>query len=349
MERAGRLTKVSAPLLRGGFDPRVTHKCTCRTRGTGLPKYIMAIRDVIQKLKEAEASRAVLEAELESEIRARLVASALVVPRKEEKAVEVAQRLVSELKAGTLPTLHDGIGAFDGWLERAGLLGLLDLPPMNDGAFATAALDRERGVVGVFVEQYLTTLGAYLRSKCDEEDTRSKDQATEIASEVIEECLAGKLRKYSGKGSLEGWLRRVCRNRLHDWREKGMREQLSDTVGEESDGEPWSGPAEDEKALFEAIRHGFTWLKRFHPEELVVIRLVYLHKIPQRTIAPILGVDAAEITRMKNGGMASLRTEITRSLEMRGHEYTWEQIATFIARHPCLASDEDAVVEIPEV
>lgn len=299
-----------------------------------------AARSLIQLVMENEAPRSALE----GEVRTRLNSSGFVVRDKEKRSLEVAKRLVAELIDGDLGPLYDGIGGFDGWFWRAALLGLIDLPPMNDRAFATAALNRERGVVDVFVEQYLTALGAYLRSQCNEEDTRSKDQATEIASQVIEECLAGKLSKYSGKGSLEGWLRRVCRNRLHDWREKVMREQLSETVGDEGDGRPWVSSPENEAALIEAVRHGFTWLKLMFPMELVIIRLTSLHDIPGRTLSRVYGVNESEISRMRKSGMASLRTEISRFLELRGLEYSWEEIILFIAHHGVLAVDEDAEI-----
>ena len=302
------------------------------------------LRELIQQVLEGKTDRA----DLERALYERLVSSSLVLHQKNEKSAEASAHLVSQLIDGDLRSLYDGIGGFDGWFERAGLLRLIGREPLNDDEFAIAVLDQENGVTEVFVEQYTKPLAAYLRSKCDEEDERSKDRATEIATEVINDCGSGLIQKYNAKGSLEGWLRRVAYNRLKDWWKKEGREELSDTVGDEGDDELWAGPKENEEVLIEAVRHGFRWLKLFYPLELVIIRLTSLYEIPARTVSRIYGINEGDISRMKRAGMASLRTEITRSIEMQGHEYSWEQIASFIARHQFLAKDEDEVAGISE-
>lgn len=313
----------------------------------------MSFRDLIRDAHKGGEFPALLE----EAIYQRLVedSNKLIVSDRGERALAVARELVAELCAGELEDLYDGTGSYHGWFERAALLRFVRLEPLNDDEFAMAVLDRSDGVAEVFAEQYAEALGGYLRSKCDSgdkrsdsnrgQDNRSMDRATEIGHELVSDCTSGFISKYSAKGSLEGWLRTVGLNRLRTWWDK---EKIYEYIDEVESNEVGFAPDpdEEEEVLIEAVKHGFTLLKLMFPKRLVVVRLVWIFNIPQRRIAAMYRMDDGDVSRLKKYGLESLRTEITGYLANRypKHEFSWEQIISFISRFFQLALDEDEEV-----
>ena len=95
----------------------------------------------------------------------------------------------------------------------------------EDWKLVQAILDKDSSAADEFAQRFRDQLVAWLCSKCDSKDGRSREKAVDLVDQLIAECVSGDLatnkppllQKFSGKGSLEGWLRRSVRCRLISW------------------------------------------------------------------------------------------------------------------------------------
>ncbi|MEO0446111.1 MAG: hypothetical protein AAF191_08555, partial [Verrucomicrobiota bacterium] len=170
----------------------------------------------------------------------------------------------------------------------------------EDVELVDSVLKGDESAGKVFAERFRDSLIQWLTSKCDPTDGRSKEKATDIVDSLVAECVSGDpsrdkgplLFKYSGKGSLEGWLRRSARCRLISWwRSLEYRSELTESSlsSDEEDKSPLESrfAAELEtdtepviaEVLRDALLYGFSRAEADEPLGLVFLRLASLHGI----------------------------------------------------------------------
>lgn len=209
-----------------------------------------------------------------------------------------------------------------------------------------------------FAERFRDSLVAWLCSKCDAPDGRSREQAVEVVDNLLAECVAGNkeknkpplLEKFAGKGSLEGWLRRSARCRLISWwRSLAYRsEQTESTLVTEDDDQPLATrfAAEDSpdteeavaEVLKDALHYAFDEVRKEEPLGLVFLRLSTLHGIQKQRLAQAWQRDPAQSGRRISKALDIVRT--------RSQEYVqsvdpflkmeWEDYLQVFAKYPRL-------------
>lgn len=168
-----------------------------------------------------------------------------------------------------------------------------------------------------FAERFRDSLVAWLCSKCDAPDGRSREQAVETVDNLLAECVAGNkekdkpplLTKFAGRGSLEGWLRRSARCRLISWwRSLKYRSELTEsTLVTEDDDQPLATrfaadeDADTEEAVAEVLKdallYAFGEVAMEEPLGLVFLRLSTLHGIQKQRLAQAWQRDPAQAGR----------------------------------------------------
>lgn len=317
----------------------------------------MFLGDLAKKYLDGEIEKK----ELEDGIAARLLDSQLVIRDRENVAEKTAKEVVGMLDSGELQRRIERMDSFSGWFERACLLMFVGREPMNDDEYSLEICDGDKVLIDVFFEEYTKGLSYYLKSLCDDDSPRSKDFATEVAVDLVADCLTGELQKYHAKGSLEGWLRTCARNRLKRiWKKDGRVSFFDEFDGHYDESMADGGLPEifdgEEQIWIEATRAGFHTLTTVFPRWIVIDKLAYVFKVPQVTIAKMYGMDPSEISKMKSSGVAFLRSEINSYIRTRYPKYELDddQLMALIHRFMRLARDEDtdfgaAEEEGPEV
>ncbi len=205
---------------------------------------------------------------------------------------------------------------------------------------------------------YSKPLADFLISKCSE--GQSRDRATNIATDVIAEATAqGLLEKYSGKGSLEGWLKRICHFRLINyWNSAEVRKISNPSQWEAEDGganvEPSAAfdeiapDSEDGDAIAEMLRQAFVWslgeLRKNHPETLVLLRFHWLYGVEQKRLGEAWDRSAARVSRLISDGLERLGQNVTGYLQSIDPllRIEWHDCMRFCSRYNVVLFDEEA-------
>ncbi len=188
-----------------------------------------------------------------------------------------------------------------------------------DRALVADVLANHGSAGDAFAERFRNSLVNWLCSKCDPSDGRSREKAVDLVDQLLAECVSGDpaknkpplLTKYSGKGSLEGWLRRSVRCRLISWwRSLEYRsEQSASTLAgdEDDDSNPletrFAGEDADptEQAIAEMLRdalvYGFDRAEVEEPLGLVFLRLASLYGVQKQRLAQAWQRDPAQAGR----------------------------------------------------
>lgn len=208
-----------------------------------------------------------------------------------------------------------------------------------------------------FVNLYSKPLGDFLISKCSE--GQSRDKATNVATDVVAECVSqGLLEKYSGKGSLEGWLKRICHFRLINfWNSAEVRKISNPSQWETEDGKPSDDigaafddialDSEDGDAIAEMLRQAFVWslgeLRQNHPETLVLLRFHWLYGVEQKRLSEAWDRSAARVSRLIADGLERLGQSVTGYLQSVDPllQIEWHDCMRFCGRYNVVLFDEE--------
>jgi len=213
------------------------------------------------------------------------------------------------------------------------------MPPSNrtspalgeDVQLVRSVLAGDRQAGNAFAERFREPLLNWLQSKCDPSDGRSREKAAEVVDSLLAECVSGDpsrdkpplLEKYSGKGSLEGWLRRSVRCRLISWwRSLEYRSEQTES-SLVTDDEDSSSPLETrfaaasgnttEPAIAEVLRdalvYGFAQADREEPLGLVFMRLASLYGVQKQRLALAWNRDPAQAGRRITKALEIIRTQ----------------------------------------
>jgi DNA-directed RNA polymerase specialized sigma24 family protein len=214
-----------------------------------------------------------------------------------------------------------------------------------------------------FVELYGKSLEAFLISKCSE--GRSRDKASSIAADVVAECVSqGLLEKYSAKGSLEGWLKRIAHFRLINfWNSAEARKvsnpsQWANDEGGNDDVMAGFGEvapdSEDGDAIAEMLRQAFVWslsdLRQNHPETLVLLRFHWLYGVEQKRLGEAWERSAARVSRLITDGLERLGQNVSNYLREIDPllQVEWRDCLHFCSRYNLVLFDEDSAADNEE-
>jgi len=184
----------------------------------------------------------------------------------------------------------------------------------EDFLLADAALANRDGAAGVLRERFNSALAAILISR-----GANPTEAEDVVADLWSDCFGARngaeplLRKYHGRSSLKSWLTTVATNRFIDLKRRGR--FVSEPPIHEGDDEesaieqmPSSGSQPSEKNLLEmartAISEGFSV---GGPEEMAMLKLVYMHELTQREIAQMWGCHESKVSRMLTNAMCAIQ------------------------------------------
>lgn len=205
---------------------------------------------------------------------------------------------------------------------------------------------------------YSKPLADFLISKCSE--GQSRDRATNIATDVIAEVTSlGLLEKYSGTGSLEGWLKRICHFRLINYWNSAEVRKISNPSQWQSDDdgakvEPSAvfdeitPDSEDGDAIADMLRQAFVWslgeLRKHHPETLVLLRFHWLYGVEQKRLGEAWNRSAARVSRLISDGLERLGQSVTGYLRSIDPllQIEWRDCMRFCSRYNVVLFDEEA-------
>lgn len=200
----------------------------------------------------------------------------------------------------------------------------------QDVQLAASILRGDPPACGVFASRFREPLVGWLCSKCDPSDGRSREKALDLVDEFLAECVSGDaekqkpplLQKYSGKGSLEGWMRRSVRCRLISWwRSLEYRsEQTESSLTEDEDGTPllegrFAAPESrlSEPIIAEVLRdalvYAFARAEEEEPLGLVFLRLASLYGVQKQRLARAWNRDPAQAGRRITKALDIIRTQ----------------------------------------
>lgn len=200
----------------------------------------------------------------------------------------------------------------------------------EDVQLVKSILSGDEQAGSAFAIRFRESLVSWLCSKCDPSDGRSREKATDLVDGLLAECVAGDLerdkppllQKYSGKGSLEGWLRRSVRCRLISWwRSLEYRsEQTESSLSGDEDGTPLlegrfaaEESHEPEKVVAEVLRdallYGFARAESEEPLGLIFLRLASLYGVQKQRLAKAWDRDPAQAGRRITKALDIIRSE----------------------------------------
>ena len=201
----------------------------------------------------------------------------------------------------------------------------------EDVQLARSILHGDQRAGSAFASRFRDSLITWLTSKCDPNDGRSREKASELVDALVAECVAGDLgkgkppllEKYSGRGSLEGWLRRSVRCRLISWwrsLEYRSEQTESSLTEDEEDRTPliegrFAAPEgrDSEPAIAEVLRdallYGFSRAESEEPLGLVFLRLASLYGVQKQRLARAWDRDPAQAGRRISKALDLIRSE----------------------------------------
>jgi DNA-directed RNA polymerase specialized sigma24 family protein len=232
--------------------------------------------------------------------------------------------------------------------------------PEDELDFAMRVLDQKPGAAEAFLERFKKTLQDYLVSKCDRPE--DKQEAIEVVDDLMARCCAtGFLSKYSGTGSLEGFLKITAYNDLRAYWKKQGRNPVNDSIdrAEEEErvlvmerDEEETGESVDalvyQRRFMEATVHAFNRLKLEFPDCLAIVRLAMAHDVKQVNLARAFGIHESEIAKKKRIGLEFLKSEINTFLAKhfpRG-SFTMADFREFAQFADEIVHDEDLSEEL---
>lgn len=222
---------------------------------------------------------------------------------------------------------------------------------------AEAVLSGNAAAADEFIERYYANILGFIESKCDPSD---RDSAKDIVQSLMGDCTGGqRLRKYSGKGSLEGWLKTNAFNDLREYfRKENRYSPLGDDVDRvsldslDSSGDSESGStataSDFHRVLLDATAEAFLRLRKQHPESLVMLRLKDLHGVSQKRIAAAFGIGEPEVSTRKKSGMEFLQSEVRSILNSHfpAGAFSMEDIREFAHHADDICHDEERASDI---
>ena len=229
----------------------------------------------------------------------------------------------------------------------------------EDWKLVQAVLNGEEGAGDAFALRFRDDLGGWLCSKCDATAGESRDKAIELVDQLLAECVSGDgkkgplLEKFSGKGSLEGWLRRSARCRLISWwRSLEYRSKVTIAPNEEGDENPLetrfaaTAEADSEEAIAQVLRdglhHGFNQAEEEEPLGLVFLRLASLYGVQKQRLAQAWKRDPAQAGRRISKALDIIRTcaqDYVKSVDPF-LDLQWEDYLKVFERYPRLMHGE---------
>jgi len=185
----------------------------------------------------------------------------------------------------------------------------------------------------------------------DDSSTRAK--SSEIVADLLADCFGATQRNgrasrllelYGGRAPLQAWLLICARSRVSNWR-RSLRFRLTTSLSqlEENGEEPCDDgellrPADDEavhELLKLALQKAFETLGA---EQIVLIRLVYLHGVARERLAALWEIHPSNVGRRISDGLAQVRS--TTLLHLRAMDpfldLTWEDCLAICAEYPRL-------------
>lgn len=238
-------------------------------------------------------------------------------------------------------------------------------PLDDDVALARSVLRGDQRAGSAFAARFRDSLIGWLCSKCDPSDGRSREKAGDLVDELIAECVSGDLarnkppllEKYSGKGSLEGWLRRSVRCRLISWwrsLEYRSEQTESSLSGDDDEGSllegrfaaPEGRDAEPliAEVLRDALLYGFSQAEAEEPLGLVFLRLASLYGVQKQRLARAWDRDPAQAGRRITKALEIIRAqaqEYVRSVDPFLH-LEWADYLEVFEKYPRLLHGDQA-------
>lgn len=236
---------------------------------------------------------------------------------------------------------------------------------VEDVELAEGVRDGDQAAAESLARLYSKPLADFLISKCS--DGQSRDRAINIATDVVAEATSlGLMKKYSGKGSLEGWLKRICHFRLINYWNSAEVRKISNPsqwatekgdVNVEPSGafEEVMADSEDGDAIAGMLRQAFVWslgeLRKDHPETLVLLRFHWLYGVEQKRLSEAWDRSAARVSRLISDGLERLGQNVTSYLQAIDPllQIEWHDCMRFCSRYNVVLFDEEAVADDEEV
>lgn len=215
----------------------------------------------------------------------------------------------------------------------------------DDLRLVDRACGGDEAAAGEFYATYQPMLERLLMSR-----GVGRSHAQELVADIMAECFgAGKkgatrplLEKYEGRSSLSTWLIRITWNRWLDEkrRDKFRGDLPSYPEDEDAPGDRFDRVAsEDEEELLDAdlaelmgraIKAAFDSLE---PDELLMLKLSYLHGISQSVIASMWQCDQTKVSRSLSAAREQVAAETMRQLRFAdaGLHLEWEDFQRLCA------------------
>ena len=167
----------------------------------------------------------------------------------------------------------------------------------------------------------------------------TSSEAEELVANLWDDCVNQNderpclLDKFSGRCSLQSWLLTVSTNRLIDFKRRQAFQKDLTHVNDEGVVRSYfdSLPAPDERArdssLIELLRASLQEaFSQCSAEELLMLRLVYLHDVTQREVGRMMGWHETKVSRQLSDAMAKVETYTLRSVRKKDPwlKLSWE-------------------------
>ncbi len=173
-------------------------------------------------------------------------------------------------------------------------------------------------------------------------------ECEDLLADLWDDCVAGGddrpslLEKFSGRCAVRNWLATVATRRWIDSRRRRSRHtepaqsSAGGTVEDMLEGLPATdAPATDEalaSLLLESLRAAF---RARSSQELLLLRLVYLHGVTQREVCRMLGWTEAKVSRTLSAAMQEIESSTLRQLRSRDPllKLTWADLVELCEVH----------------
>lgn len=212
-----------------------------------------------------------------------------------------------------------------------------------DRTLVEGVLASEPQAIAEFIGRFREPLTAVLWARSSA--PRARQRADEMVEEVLGDCTSGGdtslLSKFSFRGNLEGWVKRVAVFRFLNWIEKDAREIPSDDPTQGQPGAAETPETEQEvlELLREAVARAFAQLEENHPRELVFMKLHFLYGVEKQVLAKLWNRHPSQAGKYVTAGLETMQQAIL--TQIRGLDpnlrLDWEDFVALAARHPKLA------------
>lgn len=235
---------------------------------------------------------------------------------------------------------------------------------MNDNTIDSmirSVIAGETVAAGEFRKKYHAELEAKLLAKCEASDGEARDEAREIAANIISLCCVpgapSLLNRYGHRCPFSAWLFLIAMRRMINFFNK--RVKYTKVALDDQDSSDRKLPAalwtveeaQDvvSQLVQQALWHAMQQLKEKDPEALVWLRMVHLHDTEQKLLAAIWDRDPGVISRRMKDASRLLRDETLAWLRATDPhlETNFGDYAKAIALHMRLVhgdTEEEAVV-----